>query len=175
AAAMNELHPIIKALAPLVAALLVACWMEMTHAAFLDESRAIESVAVNSLRALGSAQLAYQDANLDKQYTSFKNLRGYGGIPVDAEAETWIPSYSVTVVWFPLDTRSTAAADGAFTAIALPRPSGRSLRTFAICDDQTVRVRTDEPDSLGPCSWDGATPRDQHYVQAWREGITLPP
>ena len=155
-------HPIVKAFVPLVLFLALAGWLDHSGPA----SRRIQKRAIESLRALGVAQAAYLQRS-NSEYTgtwsfaSFRSLKGAGSLPIGSSRENLINHYSLAVWWAPLPGDGQAPS---YTVVALPQQKG--LRTFAICDDQTLRVATthelniipnrddEEPKGDCPCYWE---------------------
>lgn len=97
-----------------------------------------------TLRALGSTQLAYQDANLNKNYGSWQALNNPNDpyIQQGYTRSNIIDNYSIIV----FDVKAAqmmggvTASDSTFTIVAIPRSQRNRLRTFALGDDQTPRV-----------------------------------
>lgn len=157
-------------------------WLGLTAALFLIGTTAVfqggsvmstsEDRAAGFLMMLGPAQLAYQDANLYKDYGTFTRLQNSGYIPAALTPETAATGYRIAIQvvdYVPLpDGRSSGlyCYDTSFTMVALPR--NRRLRTFAMCDDQTLRYCTDRPDAL-PCTW---PPVEREVVARLKERIT---
>lgn len=130
-----------------------------------------ENRAKLSLRALGSSQLAYADQTLMKGYASCGNMCEVGYVQRGFSRNNLIANYSISV-WSctpPTTTSGVSAVDSTFTLVATPRNNRNKLRTFSICDDQTLRVATDymldinpNPDgqqalitpNYDPCSWE---------------------
>lgn len=114
-----------------------------------------ERVAVAALRALGSAQLSYQDSNLDKVYGRFELLQAEDYVPPEATAETWIPQYRISQFDVQHYT-GFGCGDGGFTIVATPDSRWMRLRTFSVCDDQTIRVAPPVmgPRDENPCNWE---------------------
>ncbi|MEO7994884.1 MAG: hypothetical protein ABI743_10850 [bacterium] len=137
---MSELHPIVKALAPLVVALLMAGQMSGDPAKVRTR---LEGNAIRKLHYLGAAQLAYEDANDYAEYGRFGTVLPLTILSQKDTRSTAIDNYSLAV-WFASAHRSRyGCGDSTFTIIAVPVHSSAGLRTFAICDDQTVRIATD--------------------------------
>jgi len=130
-----------------------------------------ENRAKLTLRSLGASQLAYQDLNLEKSYGSCTNMCDTGYVQKGYSRTNMIDNFSVAV-WSctePTIQSESSASDATFTMVVVPRNSRNKLRTFAICDDQTLRVATDykldvnpNPDGqeapitadYDPCSWE---------------------
>ncbi|HYE77572.1 MAG TPA: hypothetical protein VEI97_06275 [bacterium] len=120
----------------------------------------LEQGAMDTLRELGCLQLEYQDGNLDKLYGRLPDFQHAGLLPRDFLPLTAIPGYDLTRWEVRRPPYCTGAcADGGFTIVATPDPGRGRLRTFAICDDQTVRVRPEgEIQDFGnPCNWEPLT------------------
>jgi len=118
---------------------------------------------IRTLRLLGSAQLAYQwDTNL-KKYGSFQAVANGGYLPKWYRPGKIIDHYSIT--WrvqneAPVYSFERSITNNRFTIIArpiVPKYYWQVLRTFAITEDQTVRVYdpdNEEHDLKNPRSWD---------------------
>ncbi|HYE78382.1 MAG TPA: prepilin-type N-terminal cleavage/methylation domain-containing protein [bacterium] len=119
-----------------------------------------ENRAKITLRALGSSQLAYQDSNLNKDYGTFQNMLDSDYIQKGYTRGNMIDNYSIAVFYRSSSTRvgPYSGADSTFTIVAVPRSQKNRLRTFAICDDQTVRVATDGATQVVPANGDTAMP-----------------
>ncbi|HEX9744159.1 MAG TPA: hypothetical protein VGB30_01925 [bacterium] len=103
------------------------------------------SRAKGTLRSLGSSQLAYQGTNNEKAYGSFQRLKDDWYLPANADLNRMISNYKLT--WdndgpFNLPPGQLCCfCFHSFTIIAYPnQKSLLSLRTFAITEDQVVRV-----------------------------------
>lgn len=125
----------------------------------------VEERAVLGLRTLGSAQLAYQDANLNKDYARLGNLWIHGQLQEDDLDARFLASYELQV-HMQESLQIGCGADSSFTAVAYPR--SRRLRTFAICDDQTVRQFAGNGDVL-PCRWPAVDWRTMNRVEREEE------
>jgi hypothetical protein len=104
-----------------------------------------EDRARNMLRSIGSSQLAYQGTNNEKAYGSFQRLKDDWYLPANADLNRMISNYKLT--WdndgpFNLPPGQLCCfCFHSFTIIAYPnQKSLLSLRTFAITEDQVVRV-----------------------------------
>jgi len=97
-----------------------------------------------TLRALGSSQLAYQDQNLNKDYGNWNAMVGTDYVQKGYSRTNMIDNYSLAVFYASPSSivNNAPASDSSFTLVAVPRNNRNKLRTFAICDDQTVRVAT---------------------------------
>ena len=130
-----------------------------------------ENRAKLTLRALGSSQLAYQDQNNNKDYGTWNNLIFTDYVQKGYSRGNIIDNYSLAVFYAAKSTQvnNLTAQDSSFTIVAMPRNQRNRLRTFAICDDQTLRVAilatdqvptqvndTTPPTVTGtsPCNWD---------------------
>lgn len=112
----------------------VACWFLLKA----DFRHREEKQAQSILRRLGAAQLAYEDSNLYKEYGHFRNLQQTGYIKPGYTRGTLVQGYSLAV--FATENPRCHHCMNSFIIVALPRPSKRMCRTFAISDDQTLRV-----------------------------------
>lgn len=137
----------------LLALILVAIPVSAAH-----QHEALEQGAAQTLSALGSVQLAYQDMNLDKDYGSFLALQYGGYVGHEVLLSAMIPEYEITRVEInnPDYRYGGCGADGSFTIVATPDHDRGRLRTFSICDDQTVRVAPQvmKPEHGNPCNWE---------------------
>lgn len=109
-----------------------------------------ESRVKGTLRSIGSAQLAYQQSNNKKDYGTFDALQSVGDIAEGYTLENMIEEYYMT---WEVDNVSTVPtewieiANNKFTVIAWPEYRSLLLRTFAITEDQVVRIYTPENDN----------------------------
>jgi len=159
-------------LGKLVDAPMRLAWLLESEAVSRDHQRkAWENRARLTLRALGSSQLAYQDQNLAKNYGSWDNMIEPDYIQRGYSRGNMIDNYSLAVFFADNSASSKARnhfsnSDASFTVVAVPLNQRNKLRTFSICDDQTVRVATNfhlnivpnhgnsVPIGDDPCSWD---------------------
>jgi hypothetical protein len=98
-----------------------------------------QSRAKGTLHSIGSTELAYQGENKARVYGSFQAMKDTLYIAEGYTLGNLIENYSLS--WHVSDSgiRST------FTVIAWPRDTRPGfLNTFAITEDQTVRVYTPE-------------------------------
>ena len=133
--------------------------------------RRVEQHAIHKLRAIGLAELAYQDANNNKDYATLRNLERHGDFPGTRSRGSVIGNYSLAVFdvwnWSENCCPGCDCIDSMYTIIALPHPRRWGLRTFAMCDDIRVRVaptnrvvhvvaNKDHRPSTGdcPCKWE---------------------
>jgi hypothetical protein len=112
----------------------------------LNSSRAAwMSRAKGTLRSIGSAELSYQGHNKGKFYGSFKALQDSQDIATGYTLGNMIENYSME---WQVNNISTGNSDDlpsgdmrSFVVIAWPRDKSPGyLNTFAITDDQVVRV-----------------------------------
>ena len=104
-----------------------------------------QSWAKGTLRSLGKDQLAYRSNNNAKVYGSFQALKDTDYVPDVYQLDNMVDTYTMTWV---VDSVSTAPSEefpagvmSTFTIIAYPRDTRPGyLNTFAITDDQAVRV-----------------------------------
>lgn len=126
------------------------------------QRKALENRAKLTLRALGSSQLAYQDSNLEKNYGSYQDMLDTEYIQQGYTRENLIDEY--TIVVFYSGASGTTRGEG-FQLIAAPKDPNSNLRTFGICDDQTIRVAPEGtviipnegnsvPQGPAPCDWE---------------------
>lgn len=113
-----------------------------------------------TLRALGSSQLAYQDQNLNKDYGNWDAMVATDYVQEGYSRTNMIDNYSLAVFYAnpSAQVNGITASDSSFTIVAVPRNDRNRLRTFAICDDQTVRVATDPPNTDVPTQSGGNGP-----------------
>ena len=95
-----------------------------------------------TLRALGSCQLAYADANIQKNYGSWQSLADLQYIMEGYTRSNIIDNYSICVfqTGISLKKRKYSFSNSTFTIVAIPRSQKNRLRTFAIGDEQTPKV-----------------------------------
>ncbi len=117
--------------------------------------------AKSNLRSIGISQLAYQDANSDKKYGSFNELKDSLYIAEGYTLGNMIENYSMS--WSVLNVSTVATEEfpfgvmSTFTIIAYPRVlEQRCIQTFAITEDQVVRMYNpdNENEFLDLKSWD---------------------
>jgi len=119
-----------------------------------------QSRAKGTLRSIGSSQLAYQSATKNHVYGSFQALQDVEDIAKGYTLGNMIENYSMTWVVHSISTAPTedlpTGVISTFTIIAWPRDTRPGfLSTFAITEDQTVRVYDpDRSDIKNPRSWD---------------------
>jgi len=96
-----------------------------------------------TLRAIGSAELAYFDATIEGTYGTFEAMMSTQLVQPGYSRSSMIDNYSI-MLWDVDPPTMTfgglPAYDSSFTIIAIPRSQRNRLRTFGICDDQTLRV-----------------------------------
>lgn len=96
-----------------------------------------------TLRAIGSAELAYFDATIENTYGTFEAMLSTQLVQPGYSRSSLIDNYSI-MLWDVDPPTMTfgglPAYDSSFTIIAIPRSQRNKLRTFGICDDQTLRV-----------------------------------
>ncbi len=115
-----------------------------------------ESRAITTLRAFGETQMAYQQVNLEGCYGSWEALRRTGYVRDDYTMGNSIENYSLVInIYKPI--KADVWPNPAFTAIAFPlvtSPPGY-LATFAIREDQTLRVYRDTTPGVNAWGEDG--------------------
>ena len=123
----------------------------------------VERRAVLRLRAIGRCQLAYQGTNNNKSYGSFEVLKAAGYFREDETLDAIIGGYTVDWSVFNPGPPPGLLCDwiliNHFTVVAYPRAErSLGLRTFAITEDQVVRVYNpvggNKPDAVN--GWDRA-------------------
>ena len=102
-----------------------------------------------TLRAAGSAQLAYIDTTAENTYGTFEALQETEFIQPGHTRENFIDNYNIVV--FDVDPPTMSffglpAYDSTFTIIAIPRTQKFRLRTFGISQAQTLRVWVGDDD-----------------------------
>ncbi len=117
------------------------------------------SRAKGTLRSIGSSQLAYQSSNADKSYGTFEDLQSAEYVAQGYTLENMIEAYTISWTAYssspaeeagseegkPVfeDTMGSTKTHGPydrFTIIAYPVASFGALCTFAVTEDQVVRV-----------------------------------
>ena len=109
--------------------------------------------AIDTLRTLGSTQLAYQSSNSARVYGSFEALKDTlyiaKGYRLGSLIENYSMSWQVNKVSTVPTEESPAGIISTFTIIAYPRDTRPGyLNTFAITDDQMTRVFTPQNGNL---------------------------
>lgn len=102
-----------------------------------------------TMRAIGSAQLAYFESTIEGTYGTFEALMSTQLLQPGYSRSTMIDNYSIMLWDVDPPTMSFGglpAYDSTFTIIAVPRSQRNRLRTFGICDDQTLRVYVGRPE-----------------------------
>jgi prepilin-type N-terminal cleavage/methylation domain-containing protein len=131
----------------LVVAAIIAIIAAIAIPSLLNARRAAwQSRAKGTLRSIGSSQLAYQGTNNDKLYGTFTALQEDLYIATGYTLGNMIENYSMT--WTATNPYGGAGSSGrvgignnTFTVIAYPRDTRAGfLNTFAVTDDQVVRV-----------------------------------
>ena len=105
----------------------------------------LERAAKGTLREIGRAQLAYQGSNNNKLYGSFEVLQGSGYIAENATKENLANGYRISwecPYWdWDIDPYECGEiGSNRFTIIAYPRYYPPNLHTFAISEDQKIRI-----------------------------------
>lgn len=142
----------------LVVAAIIAIIAAIAIPQLLNARRAAwESRAKSTLRSIGSSQLAYQNTNNRKYYGSFDALISDDYIAEGYSLGNMIENYSMS--WQAVNPSSTDESKGigshVFTIIAFPRDTRQGyLNTFAITEDQVVRVFTEDNDLNAVHGWD---------------------
>jgi len=138
----------------LVVAAIIAIIAAIAIPSLLNARRAAwQSRAKGTLRSIGSSQLAYQGTNNKKFYGSFQALKDDLYIATGYNLGNMIENYSMS--WEasnPASGTGTLTGSGIgnnrFTVIAFPRDTRPGfLNTFAVTDDQVVRVFNSGPNS----------------------------
>ena len=151
----------------LVVASIIAIIAAIAIPQLLNSRRtAWENRAKLSLRALGSSELAYQEQNDNKSYGDWDNLCKTGYFQKGYTCGNLIGNYSLCEYYAEKSTmvNGQSAQDSSFTIIAMPLNQRNHIRTFAICDDQVLRVCTTSayivpnsnnstPLGQSPCGW----------------------
>jgi len=147
---------VVAAIIAIIAAIAIPSLMNARRAAWMARCK-------GTLRSLGSTQLAYQSTNNAKKYGSFKAMLDTLYIGEGYNLSNMIENYSMSwEVSNPYYGTSNGAGDGGiasnqFTIIAYPRDSRQGfLNTFAITEDQVVRVYNPEESNVFESvkSWD---------------------
>lgn len=139
---------VVAAIIAIIAAIAIPQLLNARRAAWMSRAK-------GTLRSIGSAQLAYQGSNNNKVYGSFEALQKVGdiadGYTLSNMIENYSMSWGVTSPYTDL-REGTITGEGiagnAFTIIAYPRDTREGfLQTFAITEDQVVRVFNDEEET----------------------------
>ena len=158
--------------AVIVSVILVSVLGYLFLPSFYYSSKAfkLELNCANKLRQIGECQLAYQGTNIYKVYGSLKNLQEGNFIEDKYTSYTFIKKYELE--WeFYLDTATAEfqsehpmiySGDGynTFAVVAYPRAFPKPLRTFAITEDQSLRV-------YNPANGNSYNNRDDPMVKTW--------
>jgi|GEM_PF-4272201 len=120
-----------------------------------------ETEVVRKLNYIGASQLAYSERNQSYYYGTYAALQQGGYFALGQSPSTLSPQYSFAF-WRADRNESALSYSGtpSFTVVAVPIETGLNLRTFAICDDFTVRVATDyglhftSGVGITPCHWE---------------------
>ena len=137
----------------LVVAAIIAIIAAIAIPSLLNARRAAwQSRAKGTLRSIGSSQLAYQGTNNEKFYGSFDALKDDLYIAEGYSLGNMIENYSITWEVSGIHDITTIGlgqggiGNNKFTIIAYPRDTRAGfLNTFAITEDQTVRVFNTDP------------------------------
>ncbi|HYE80413.1 MAG TPA: hypothetical protein VEI97_20765 [bacterium] len=120
------------------------CWSRYLG----EDPHSIEARAIMTLRTLGAAQQAYYDPIKEQKYGGFVDLLARDYIPAGYTWSNMIQNYSLAQFYRvpPLVNSSGVPVGGAkFVIVAVPTVPQLRLRTFAITEDQVVRV-ADNPE-----------------------------
>ena len=153
-----------------MACLALLITLELNDAYGMSWRKRLEQGAYEQLRLIGSAQLAYSDANLNRDYGSFHQLVAAQFLPAEATRESLIPEYTLATFSYFSDHGYGCYSSSTFTVIALPRRLG--LRTFAICDDQTLRVAPSRGVEITGTSPDTESENRREQLRAY--GLRIP-
>jgi prepilin-type N-terminal cleavage/methylation domain-containing protein len=131
----------------LVVAAIIAIIAAIAIPQLLNARRAAwQSRAKGTLRSIGSSQLAYQNTNNKKSYGTFDALKKDLYIAEGYTLSNMIENYSLSWTCTNPASQGNLGSGGGignnqFTVIAYPRDTRPGfLNTFAIIEDQTVRV-----------------------------------
>jgi prepilin-type N-terminal cleavage/methylation domain-containing protein len=147
----------------LVVAAIIAIIAAIAIPQLLNARRAAwQSRAKGTLRSIGSSQLAYQGTNNQKHYGTFKALQDTlyvaKGYNLSNMVENYSLSWTVTNLSDINGPGKYGIGNNRFTVIAFPRDTRPGfLNTFAVSDDQVVRVYNREKPSniwASVTSWD---------------------
>ena len=121
----------------------------------IQRSSIIEAHAQRRLRTIGSVMADYTLSHNEEGYADFQELKDSNMISRQVTLSSIIADYSLV---FLTTDRTEGGGAGGFTIIAYPRPErsyGR-LSTFAITEDNVVRVYKPGPDisPTDPHTWD---------------------
>jgi len=130
----------------------------------------IERKCARKLRWLGACEVSYQGTNIWKVYGTLENLQEGNLVDKDYTSDTVIANYELEcTVWLNAAyseenyKKYGMQGDGwynTFTIVAYPRNYPKPLRTFAISEDQNVRV-------YNPANGNQFNGRDDPMVQSW--------
>jgi hypothetical protein len=103
-----------------------------------------EPGVVRALRAIGSAELAYQSSNNMKDWGTLQALQLHTDLPKGVRSSEMVPGYSIYLSVLNNKPPVLGGFDGTykfFTVIAYPHASRRfgALSTFGLADDLIVR------------------------------------
>jgi prepilin-type N-terminal cleavage/methylation domain-containing protein len=146
---------VVAAIIAIIAAIAIPQLLNARRAAWMSRAK-------GTLRSIGSSQLAYQSANNEKNYGSFTALQKVediaGGYTLGNMIENYSMSWTVSKPKGSIrgGTIAGGIASNMFTIIAYPRDTRAGfLHTFAITEDQVVRVYQDGVGSFGAVkTWD---------------------
>ncbi len=130
----------------LVVAAIIAIIAAIAIPALLNARRAAwQSRAKGTLRSIGSSQLAYQGTNNNKLYGTFEALKQdlyiAEGYSLANMIENYSMSWTVSNPYQGTEGLGAGIGNNKFTVIAFPRDTRAGfLNTFAVTDDQVVRV-----------------------------------
>jgi type II secretory pathway pseudopilin PulG len=104
-----------------------------------------QSRAKGTLRSIGSSQIAFKGANQDNTYGTFDELKAEpfiaDGFTLDNIIENYTMEWEVNNFEVMESGENPEGINSTFTIIAFPRNRRPGyLQTFAITDDQVVRV-----------------------------------
>ena len=143
---------VVAAIIAIIAAIAIPQLLNARRAAWMSRAK-------GTLRSIGSAQLAYQNANNDKIYGDFDALQGVEDIAHGYTLGNMVENYSLswtTTSPYGKDGLNTGTVRGGiaantFTVIAWPRDTRPGfLHTFAITEDQVVRVFDENTPNVDP-------------------------
>lgn len=119
-------------------------------------SAIIEAVAKRRLRTIGSVMADYSLSRHGTEYTDFQDLKDANLISGEMTVTNFIKDYSLVFMHSPATTGVSNLLG--YTVIAYPRPerSYGNLSTFALTEDNVIRVYKPGPDvnPTDPHTWD---------------------
>jgi len=136
----------------------------------------IERKCARKLRWLGACELSYQGNSNWKDYGTLENLQEGNLIGKNYTSDTVIGNYGLEFVIWPTGAKREELIQNwskggggfhTFTIVAYPRSYPKPLRTFAISDDQCIRV-------YNHANGNPFNGRKDPMVQSWNVYLKVP-